>query len=188
MGTPKKRKKSTEAEDDDFQQLIAVRRPTRSGASSVKPNKGKEKAFISQEDSAQSEHTTPMKDIEDIFIPGTSQLCTAVGVKLLLMRYAFFSSGELIPVFPVCLWQRAVLATLLIESVRQVRRNIIQYAATNRATKKRNIYGAKEPETKATIDQIPSLKTADLQTMITSMSYILLHYDAIADYYSRDFR
>ncbi|KAG0181891.1 hypothetical protein DFQ29_006557, partial [Apophysomyces sp. BC1021] len=68
----KKRKKSTEAEDDDFQQPIAVRRPTRSGTSGVKPNKGKEKAVISQDGSTQSEYTVPIKDIEDIFKPGPS--------------------------------------------------------------------------------------------------------------------
>ncbi|KAG0169797.1 hypothetical protein DFQ28_002654 [Apophysomyces sp. BC1034] len=44
MGTSKKRKKRTEAEDDDFQRPIAVRRPTRSVLPSTKKPKSLVKA------------------------------------------------------------------------------------------------------------------------------------------------
>ncbi|KAG0165146.1 hypothetical protein DFQ30_008913 [Apophysomyces sp. BC1015] len=58
----------------------------------------------------------------------------------------------------------------------------------NHATRVRNSYLAKEPETKAIIDKTPSLKTVDLGELTKAISYIFVHYDMITSFYDHDLR
>ncbi|KAG0179655.1 hypothetical protein DFQ29_001823 [Apophysomyces sp. BC1021] len=85
MGTSKKRKKRTEAEDDDFQRPIAVRRPTRSVLPSTKKPKSLVKAEKAYENRGlkyetratvqQGEPEAKLLDASKEIPPITHQLC-----------------------------------------------------------------------------------------------------------------